>query len=269
MSNRRALLFKEEGGGFTSLGLILQVKTDNTGTSDDDQFTIPRFGGGFNYAVETSDGQSFSGQTSNLTITFPSAGTYDIAITGDFPRIFFNGVGDRLKLVDIKQWGNIAWGITMQSAFEGCLLTNVTATDAPNFSAVTTMQEMFSGCGLMTFIDVSNWSSTSSVTSFARMFRFCSNLDTSFAGFDLSSSNGGGTDFIQLGGISTANYDATLIAWEAQAPAINQTWGMGNSFYTEGGAAETARTSLIDTYGWTITDGGAIATSLPLVDINS
>ncbi len=58
-------------------------------------------------------------------------------------------------------------------------------------------------------------------------------------------------------GISTANYDATLIAWDAQgAMAFSGTVNFGGSKYTAGGAAEAARTSLISKWGG-ITDGGA------------
>ena len=54
-------------------------------------------------------------------------------------------------------------------------------------------------------------------------------------------------------GMSTANYDATLIGWEGAAVVpTGVTLGATNLTYTLGGAAEAARTSLISTYGWTI-----------------
>ena len=57
--------------------------------------------------------------------------------------------------------------------------------------------------------------------------------------------------------MTTANYDATLIAWDAQgAMSYSGTVNFGGSQYTSGGAAETARTSLIAKWGG-ITDGGA------------
>jgi surface protein len=57
--------------------------------------------------------------------------------------------------------------------------------------------------------------------------------------------------------LSTANYDALLIAWDAQgAMSFSGTVNFGGSQYTSGGAAETARTSLIAKWG-AITDGGA------------
>jgi hypothetical protein len=57
-------------------------------------------------------------------------------------------------------------------------------------------------------------------------------------------------------GLSTANYDALLIAWDAQgAMSYSGTVNFGGSKYTSGGAAEAARTSLISKWGG-ITDGG-------------
>ena len=65
--------------------------------------------------------------------------------------------------------------------------------------------------------------------------------------------------------IPTISYDATLIGWEATlqsafpsgtgyTPTISISFG--SSEYTGGGAAATARASLISNFGWTITDGG-------------
>jgi len=57
--------------------------------------------------------------------------------------------------------------------------------------------------------------------------------------------------------LSTVNYDALLIAWDAQgAMAFSGIAHFGLSKYTSGGAAEAARTSLISKWGG-ITDGGA------------
>ena len=57
--------------------------------------------------------------------------------------------------------------------------------------------------------------------------------------------------------MSTADYDSTLISWAAQAYNNNVTIHFGNSTYTLGGAAETARGVLVAA-GWIITDGGGI-----------
>jgi len=71
------------------------------------------------------------------------------------------------------------------------------------------------------------------------------------------------TDFMRSNGgfVNTSDYDATLISWSNQADLGNVTANVsrvdfGNSKYTAGGAAEAARTNLITTHGWVITDGG-------------
>jgi len=85
MSNRRASGLKM-GGGEGLDSFIITVKTDNAGTSNSDQFTIPHQGAfAYNYDIETSDGQIITGANgASYTITFPSAGTYDIKIKGIF-----------------------------------------------------------------------------------------------------------------------------------------------------------------------------------------
>jgi surface protein len=64
--------------------------------------------------------------------------------------------------------------------------------------------------------------------------------------------------------LSTANYDDLLIGWASITPnetplKQNVVFSGGNSKYCNGASA---RTSLISTYGWSITDGGLDCTSL-------
>ena len=66
------------------------------------------------------------------------------------------------------------------------------------------------------------------------------------------------TNFATGTTLSTATYDAALIAWDAQNLVDSLTWNFGSSTYTGGGAAEAARSSLISTDSLTILDGGAI-----------
>ena len=89
-----------------------------------------------------------------------------------------------------------------------------------------------------------------------RMFRQATSFDQSLANWDMEKVNNL-AEFLLDAGLSTANYDATLIGWAAQNVQSGLTCDFGNSQYTAGGAAEAARNTLINTYGWTITDGGA------------
>ena len=189
---------------------IMSVKTDNSGTSNSNQFTIPTIAGNL-YNVTTSDGQTLSNNTDDLTITFPSAGTYDVNISGDFRQIFFSGGGDKDKLLEIKNWGNIAW-TSMDKAFFNCTnFSNISATDAPDLSGVTNM-------GLMFFFapftaDISSWD-VSNVENFNSAFRLCSNFNSDLSSWDVSSATDmqlmfqGATSF--NGNISTWDVSSTL-----------------------------------------------------------
>ena len=88
-----------------------------------------------------------------------------------------------------------------------------------------------------------------------RMFREATSFDQSLANWDMEQVSTL-AEFLFGAGLSTANYDATLIGWAAQNVRSGLTCDFGNSQYTAGGAAEAARNTLINTYSWTITDGG-------------
>ena len=55
-------------------------------------------------------------------------------------------------------------------------------------------------------------------------------------------------------GLSTSNYDATLIAWAGGQSITDISINFGGSQFTE--SAYAARFSLIEDDGWTIVDGG-------------
>ena len=178
--------------------LIFSVKTDNAGTSATNQFTIPTTGTGYLYDIETSDGQSTTGLTGGTTITFPSAGTYDVYISGSFPQFYFNNAGDRLKLINLKNFGIYAQGSTSQvNAFYGCSNMVISATDIGHFENVTNFSFAWRGCSSLTSFPLLD---TSSGTNFSFAWQGCNKL-TSFPLLDTSS----GTNF------SSAWSDCTLL----------------------------------------------------------
>ena len=293
---------------------IITIKTDNTGTSNDDQFTLPWIG---TYDVDWGDGNTETSVVDTQTHTYASAGTYDVAVTATTGRISFNNSNDALKLLDIKNWGTCAW-TSMDAAFRGCTsLTSITATDAPNLSNatnvtlmfwkcrlsnadfsnwnvsnITTTDRMFSAGGANGTINLSNWD-VSNVTNMYAMFYDCTNLvpigvedwDTqsllnaqqmfrntqlfnqSLANWDINQVTNF-TNFMNLtSGLSTSNYDATLIAWAAQNPQCNVNINFGDSKYSCD--AEAARDELINTYEWTIIDGGNESPNIITYDGNN
>lgn len=58
--------------------------------------------------------------------------------------MYFNDSGDKLKLLDITNWGDIEWS-SMEHAFHGAANLTISAADTPDLSAVTSMAHMFAG----------------------------------------------------------------------------------------------------------------------------
>jgi len=155
-----------------------------TTSVDGETITIPIGTGSYNYTVKTSDGRTFTNITGNATITFATAGDYDVSISGTFPQIKFNNGGDKLKIVDIKQWGNIVWG-SFSASFRGCSNLVGNYTDAPNLSSVGNMSNTFRDCDIFTG-KTSNWD-TSTVTNMNGMFRSAESFNSDCSSWDVSS----------------------------------------------------------------------------------
>jgi hypothetical protein len=62
-------------------------------------------------------------------------------------------------------------------------------------------------------------------------------------------------DMFAGAGLSTANYDALLTGWSTQDLKSNVPFDGGGSQYSAGPPA-AARQTLVNTFGWEITDGG-------------
>ncbi len=200
-------------------------KTDNPGSSGDQQITIPTSGGGYDYFIDWGDGNTDTGVSGNMTHTYAAPGTYTVRILGDFPRIYFNNQGDREKILSIDQWGSNPW-LSMQNAFYGCSHLKGLASDVPDLSSVTDMSGMFREATSFNQ-DIGDWD-ISHVTDMSEMF-----LNDS---------------------LSTTIYDALLIGWNSLSLLQDSViFDGGNSNYCLG---ETARMNLINTHGWVINDGG-------------
>ena len=212
----------DDGGGCP---FITTWKTDNPGSSDNMSITIPTTGSGYNYDVDwTNDGiYDDIGVAGSLIHDYGAAGTYQVAIKGDFPRIIFNGGGDDDKIISIDQWGDISWS-SFSRSFLGCDSLVYYATDSPILTNVTSMELAFSGADHFDG-DLSSWD-ISTITNMIGM--------------------------LNNSGISLSNYDNILIGWAAQTGLQNNVnLGASGLKYCDGTAA---RQSLIDNKNWTITD---------------
>ena len=309
---------------------VFTIDTENTssGSSLNTQFMMPLVSGGsYNATVNWGDGSSDTITSYNqqeVTHTYSSAGQYEISIEGTLQGWQFNNAGDKLKMLDVKQWGVL--DLSTNAAFYGCTNLDASATDAPtvssdsfyrmfrectNFdgaignwdvSTVTTLQESFYACSTfnnsINSWDVSNvfsmvscffnctsfdqdlnsWDTsniqymhfgfynctqfngdiyswdTTNVENMSFMFYNCDLFDQSLAAWNIENVTNFSSFMQNASGLSTSNYDATLIAWQAGGHDNDISINFGGSQFTE--SAYAARFSLIEDDGWTIVDGG-------------
>jgi surface protein len=264
------------------------VKTDNTGVSGSDSILLPiqgtsmfiDWGDGNTQTVTQASVPNNTIGGNNVSHTYASAGNYVVKISVGLTRIFFNNGGDRLKLLEIQNWGGIVWGATQASAFLGCANMQLTATDVPNLSNVTSLSDYFRGCtvfnGNVGGWDVSNvtnisrmfqnatafnqdigsWD-VSSVTLMSNMFRNATAFNQDIGGWDVSSV----TDFTDFmfgktdSNYSAANLDSIYNGWSLLSVQPNLTINFNTIKYTAAGSAGKA--ILVGApNNWTILDGG-------------
>jgi len=188
---------------------IIEVDTSNAGSANDAfQFT----GAVGDYDVVAKQGgsvvQTFNNLSDEETITFSGgSGVYVLEITpkftNGFNRIKFSNGGDKDKMLDIKQWGDVAWS-SFESAFFGCSNMLTTATDVPNLSLVTNMGYMFRNASSAN-PDTSNWD-VSSVTDMRYMFYEASSANPDTSNWDTSSVT---TMYAMFRNASSANPDTS------------------------------------------------------------
>ena len=178
------------GGSGNTDAFIIEVKTDNAGTSNNNQFQFTGAQGDYDVVAKQNDivVANFNDLSNQETITLPSSGVYNLEIkakeVNGFNRIAFDNGGDKLKITDIKQWGDVVWS-SFNDAFFGCSNMLTTATDVPNLSNVTDMNDMFRNATIA-IPDVSNWD-VSSVTSMNNMFFSASSANPDTSNWDVSS----------------------------------------------------------------------------------
>ncbi len=261
-----------------------------TTAGEDDSFTLPIYNGGtYRFGVDWGDNSAdliTAYDDAAVTHTYEDSGatTYTISITGTITGFRFANVGDKLLMRDIKSWGSLNLG-NNEDYFKGCINLTVSATDILDLTGTTSLYHAFYQAAITTIPSILNWAfsnvtdmesmfqacssynqdlltlDTSSVTNMWRVFSGATSFDQNIGSWDITSMTVA-TDFLLGVTLSTANYSALLVGWEAQNPNNTVTFHGGNSLYDAApSAAATARAHLILAVGsgghsWTITDGG-------------
>ena len=139
---------------------ISQWKTDNPGgVSANNQIRLPlESSGTYNFTVNWGDNSSDVITTWNqpaTTHTYATPGSYTVSITGTIIGFRFANSGDKTKIINISQWGDLRVG-NNGSYFHGCSSLNSTASDALNLTGTTTLTNMFDGASTFNGL-IGNW----------------------------------------------------------------------------------------------------------------
>ena len=201
---------KLSGGGFGNTdAFTIEVKTDNAGTSNDNQFQFTGAEGDYDVVAKQNGVviETFNDLSDEETITFANgAGTYVLEInpkaTNGFNRIAFANSGDNDKITDLKQYGTIVWS-TFNEAFWSCGNMIHSATDSPNLSICRDLYRMFRQTAANP--NVENWD-VSGITRMDDMFTF----NNAF---------------------SNENLTKAYIGWAQLTLQQNVTFGAGNAKY--------------------------------------
>lgn len=284
-------------GGITDGGLNTSISCDFVSTWDttqagsaSDTVVLPLLSGGtYSGTIDWGDSTTSSLSYANRSHTYASSGTYTITISGsDIQGWQFNNGGDKMKIIDIQNWG--IFRFVSSEAFYGCTNISFTATDAP--IQITTLRNAFASCGNIGNPDFSKFDTSSvsdyqgcfylttgnpdiagwntgSATNMYFMFFGNSAINQNLSGWVVSNiTTGGMLNFAASANFSTSNYDAILIGWEANlqatypngsgySPFININFGSSQYSSALMNVGE-ARYNLLNVFGWTITDGGAV-----------
>ncbi|UXR64798.1 BspA family leucine-rich repeat surface protein [Bdellovibrio bacteriovorus] len=225
------------------------VKIDTTllsGGSPNDTVVIPVSDWtAYNFMINWGDGSADepvilavsdgTGENRTATHSYITPGTYRIKIRGSqIPSIPFCAQADKLKILDIEQWGPAAWS-NMEGMFAGCANVQISATDAPDLSNVTNMKSMFSGATSFNS-PIGHWI-TSNVTEMHSMFLGAAAFNQPIGSWDTSSLTdmtamfSGATSFNQPIGSWDVS-QVTSMSWMFyDAKAFNQNiggWDTGN-----------------------------------------
>jgi surface protein len=226
------------GGGVSIPTFEFTVNTANTsvGSSNSDQFKLPlTTSTGLNCVVDWGDSTTdtiTNHLAAAVTHTYASSGTYTVKITGNLLGWRFAGGGDRLKMLNIAQWG--ALNISTSEGFNGCTNLTCSATDAPIITS-TTFLRYFSGCVNFNGA-IGNWN-VSNITSMSNMFNGASSFNQNIGSWNtgnLTNMNtmfNGASSFNQnIGSWNTSNV-TNMQSMFANATSFNQDisdWNIAN-----------------------------------------
>ena len=136
--------------------------------------------------IDWGDGTAAVEVTTNgiHSYTYSASGEYQVSMTGDLSRIILGNIGSTAsKLVSIDQWGDIEWS-SMKDAFAYTSNMKYNASDVPNLSGVSSMENMFNLASKFDG-DLSEWN-VSAVTDMRSVFLQASSFNGNVSTWNVS-----------------------------------------------------------------------------------
>ena len=170
--------------------------------------TIPVGGSTARYSMDWGDNSPAETDiTGDSTHTYREADSYTVSISGGLERIYLDGQQPNAgRLASIEQWGDTRW-TTMDAAFDGATNMVYRATDTPDLSLVTDMNEMFRSATSFNG-NLSSWD-VSSVTDMNDMFYFATSFNQTLNSWDVSSV----TNMNEMFAVATS-FNGDLSSWD-------------------------------------------------------
>lgn len=200
--------------------MIWDTRNTSTGSSASNQITLPlETSANYNFRVDWGDGEQTlvrSGATP-VTHTYATPGVKTIKFWGHWDQLYFNNTGDKLKLLDITQWGNNRYR-SMARAFFGCANLVMSAIDIPNLTKVTSLSYTFADATSFNG-NISGWD-TSSVTNMSYMFRGATSFNQPIGNWNTSNVTNMGSMFS-----GASSFNQPIGNWDT-----SKVTSMGNMF---------------------------------------
>lgn len=158
---------------------VWDTRNLSTGSSSSNQINLP-IAAGFNNncIIDWGDGNIqtvVTAQASFINHSYVNEGIYTIKISGIFAIGTFNYSNDRLKIIEITNWGECTLG---RGRFVGCANLKLNSVSGyPKFSNNGSLQSLFEGCSSITTVNGLNEWDLTNIVKIDLMFTQCANFN--------------------------------------------------------------------------------------------
>jgi len=193
-------------------------------SSNADQIKLPlQSSGTYNFNVSWGDGNIdviTDYDQAEVNHTYSNPGQYTIIINDTILGWCFKGGGDKLKIVEISQWGSLQLG-NDGYYFSGCSNLKLTAIDSPNLTGTTSLHNAFFNCSNLGSSGIMNNWDVSTVTSMYGMFILATSFNQDIGGWDVSSVTNMNHMFLKA-----SSFNQDIGGWDVSS--VTSTYGMFN-----------------------------------------